>query len=552
MSQIFSQPFVTLLDSNGNPVSGGTVQFLVTGTTTPASVYSDSALSTPNANPAAADSAGRLPNLYLDPNVTYRVRIFDAAGALIRDVDPITSLTLSGLSFVQSGAGATASNPLIELRRFLWAGQFGVTADGSTDDTAALLAAIEATPAGGTLRLPVGEIVFSSSIVLEKPIRLVGGGKEETILSPTSGGSYIALGSSGQMATILALHSSTVVSGHSGDARRTVFEGLTIQGNSAASTHGFVAACPVEMHNVDSNGHALAGFAVIAEVVLAGSAPILGNANGSLFINCIAQNNGASGFYLLGNDANACTFLACKSPDNGDSGFYDDSLLGNTYVGCEADGNDDYGFFESASKPIRGTYIGCYSETAGHFSLNPRSIRIGAQGSFNEAASYTGVGMVGLPSGRLYMSKAGSWAATQDIAESRGDSPNAGAYMEVSSAGFDYNPDSDGPHIKLNNVLNPNDYVDLLNGTDPVLRFPARDDIAGNVRKKRAHMPEGFTMGSTGLAGIVGAGSAPPATGSYTRGAIWVNDTPAVGAPAAWSCTVSGSPGTWTAWANLA
>lgn len=91
MSLLFAPPYMTVLDSDGNPVSGAKLYFYATGTTTPATVYSNSSLVTPLANPVVADAAGRCAAVYLDSNVTYRCKITTAAGATIRDVDPATS-----------------------------------------------------------------------------------------------------------------------------------------------------------------------------------------------------------------------------------------------------------------------------------------------------------------------------------------------------------------------------------------------------------------------------------------------------------------------------
>lgn len=92
MSFLFAPPYMTILDDDGNPVSGGMLYFYATGTTTPVSVYADSGLVTPLANPVIADAAGRCAAVYLDSNVIYRCKTTTAGGATIRDVDPIIGL----------------------------------------------------------------------------------------------------------------------------------------------------------------------------------------------------------------------------------------------------------------------------------------------------------------------------------------------------------------------------------------------------------------------------------------------------------------------------
>jgi parallel beta-helix repeat protein len=46
-------------------------------------------------------------------------------------------------------------------------------------------------------------------------------------------------------------------------------------------------------------------------------------------------------------------------------------------------------------------------------------------------------------------------------------------------------------------------------------------------------------------------GTAIPTVGNWARGDVIFNSNATVGQPVGWSCTVSGTPGTWVAWANL-
>lgn len=96
-------PFLTILDAVGVAVSGGTVEFFASGTSAHQPAYSDAALTTPLANPASADSAGRLV-AYLSAT-SYKLTIRDAAGVLIRTVDPVTSTGSSGTGLVGAQLG---------------------------------------------------------------------------------------------------------------------------------------------------------------------------------------------------------------------------------------------------------------------------------------------------------------------------------------------------------------------------------------------------------------------------------------------------------------
>lgn len=86
---LFYSPQFRPLDDDGVIMPSAYLQFYLTGTTTDATIYSDAGLTTPLANPLTADSAGRFVPIYLDPNTTYRVQLYDAGDNLIYDIDPL-------------------------------------------------------------------------------------------------------------------------------------------------------------------------------------------------------------------------------------------------------------------------------------------------------------------------------------------------------------------------------------------------------------------------------------------------------------------------------
>lgn len=68
---VMPAPLFTAYDSNGDPIVGGKLCVFAAGTSTPATTYSDSALSSANTNPVILDVAGRAV-VYLTPGLAYK------------------------------------------------------------------------------------------------------------------------------------------------------------------------------------------------------------------------------------------------------------------------------------------------------------------------------------------------------------------------------------------------------------------------------------------------------------------------------------------------
>jgi len=85
MVQLFNTILENSYDSNGDPISGSQLFIYEAGTTTKLTTFSDSALTTANANPLIADSAGRFSTIYGNPD-DYKFVLTTAT-----DTDPPTS-----------------------------------------------------------------------------------------------------------------------------------------------------------------------------------------------------------------------------------------------------------------------------------------------------------------------------------------------------------------------------------------------------------------------------------------------------------------------------
>lgn len=140
MSQLLSLPIARATNSNNAALSGAKLYFYRTGTTTPVSVYTTSALSVAHANPVVADSGGLFAAIFLDPAVTYRAILKTSADVTIADFDPVNSLAELSVR------------------------DYGAVGDNSTDNTSALANAVAGAVAlGARLRIPAGTYRYATS-----------------------------------------------------------------------------------------------------------------------------------------------------------------------------------------------------------------------------------------------------------------------------------------------------------------------------------------------------------------------------------------------------
>jgi hypothetical protein len=106
--QLFYDPVARPLSSLGVSMPGAYYNFYVSGTTNPAQVFQDAALTLPY--PAAsingsaplfsviqADATGAMPPIFLNPKTIYRVQLYNSTFSLIEDVDPyVPSMPVTG------------------------------------------------------------------------------------------------------------------------------------------------------------------------------------------------------------------------------------------------------------------------------------------------------------------------------------------------------------------------------------------------------------------------------------------------------------------------
>ena len=167
---IFVRPKVAPINAGGVPYSGAKYTFYLTGTSTPASVYTDSALTTPHSNPVVADANGVFAPIWLDGSVSYRARLTTSSDVLIEDVDPVSGLGVTaegiGAALYPRTAGEIAATvtptdyqyPPGDVRRY------GAVINGSTDDVQAFNNALLS---GHTVTGPEGTYLIGSPINMQ-------------------------------------------------------------------------------------------------------------------------------------------------------------------------------------------------------------------------------------------------------------------------------------------------------------------------------------------------------------------------------------------------
>ena len=97
----FLDPTAQAAGDTGTPLSGAKLYFYESGTSTPKNTYSDSGLTTPNANPVVADSAGRFADIFFTSG-NYKVVLTTSAGVTVKTQDPVAANAITTSTFMET------------------------------------------------------------------------------------------------------------------------------------------------------------------------------------------------------------------------------------------------------------------------------------------------------------------------------------------------------------------------------------------------------------------------------------------------------------------
>lgn len=369
-------PLARLEAAPGEGVAEGMLDVFLTGTTTPAPVFADAALSRPLPNPVRTDGTGHLPAIYLDPAITYRLRARTKAGSAIAgmDFDPVPGAGANAAAFRQNDPDAVARPLAARLADTVNLLDFQDPAAGNDITRALELIAYQAFPdrQAVNVQLPAGHYRVTRQILPARQFNLRGAGMSATILdfqgvttvNPVMQGAI----SFGRLDTLQAhdpAYSSKVRGSDPGNAINgadfSTIEQLTIKlGGTPGLDYAVWTAARLFCRDVMA---LRGGFKWCAGNLQATRGRVAGNANICLFDNCHSLLATAHGFMADGDDANACKIIGCNAYEPTGFGYYDASFLGNSYVACHASASGTCGYKAIAPGGAnRSTFDGCYCE----------------------------------------------------------------------------------------------------------------------------------------------------------------------------------------------
>ena len=363
-------PFPLLTDIDGQPLEDGYIWIGVANLPpigNPIAVYWDAALTQPAALPVRTRggypvNAGTPARLYV--NSDYSIQVQNKNGSVVYSAPQATErygaliISSADISFLQAGSGAVVRTAQSKMRDVVSVMDFGAVGDGLTDDTAAINAAIAAAPAGGGVIQFGPAHLISSTIEVNKPIRITGLSRENTTASrifKKSTMTTAAIKITGSNVT-LENFALTGQAGNTGDGI-WVFQQFAVLQNLNINTMG-------------GNG------------VRLGDSIGTQNCNIFGFYNVRSSANGGNGFYLdsTTTDAGGGTFVNCLADLNSADGFRFDRSQLNTLIGCVAEANTAYGLsFGDGSRDVWWYAGDSEANGFGVFNKHPNSLRCNAQ-----------------------------------------------------------------------------------------------------------------------------------------------------------------------------
>lgn len=234
MSNRFFSPQAQFLGETGLPVVGGSLAFYLTGSATPADVYTTAALSVAAVNPQVLNALGSPPQeIFLDPAITYKVVLTDEDGTVVWTRDPVVDPAANLSAAIQVYAGDPNTHVAGN------AGTVGgVGASAVYDITNHLLYVCTTTGAAAAAVWQAVGTSFPSTITFSAVISPTALAADTNNWAPTglSTAYMIRASASGAARNITGLSASGVTAGRQIQIHNIGSLTLTLLGNNASST----------------------------------------------------------------------------------------------------------------------------------------------------------------------------------------------------------------------------------------------------------------------------------------------------------------------------
>ncbi len=196
-------PFPAFADADGQPLDDGYISVGVVNLnpiTNPIAAFFDSALTIPAAQPIRTSGGypvyqGTPARLYVNSDYSIQVQnkngsvVYSAPAATERYSNVVINVNAENVVYDPPFTNAVQTNVEAKLQQTVSVKDFGAVGNGVVDDTAAIQAAIAAvstgTNGGGTVYLPRGNYLTTSTIYLPQSVALIGDGRRPGPLGPS-------------------------------------------------------------------------------------------------------------------------------------------------------------------------------------------------------------------------------------------------------------------------------------------------------------------------------------------------------------------------------
>lgn len=422
---------------------------------------------------------------------------------------------------------------------------FGAKADGATDCADAfdaILASFGSAAAakGGRITIPPGTYRFSRPLHITRQVVIEGAGGNGSF------GATVLRFDSGAHGIIVD-RPTTSPDGGRGDW--SVIRDVVVQAAGKAGTaHGVTLHARAELINLLVNGFAGNGIHIDCDVNYDPGT----NANNWRISGGRVTGCNGHGLFTDGGDSNAGVCVGLDSSSNGGWGIYESSFLGNTYVGCHTAVNAA-GAYRCDNPSARNVFIGCYSEGGQPTSsiVYPSLVLGGLHGAGLEG---TGVFITApFASIRSVRADIAGVQRGMELGNSDGNTNNSFVTFDVGGTQrmrWKYWPVHTHPVLNARNIFAFNWSNSVGNANFSLAGEGAELDLSDNnmgVWSSVAPTTPIFTRGHGFISGgsrVVHRASLPD-SGTWNVGDVIYNRAPAPGGFVGWSCTESGTAGSY-------